>query len=176
MFIVERVPPRNEIIPVFASIVFPLYSWTIYWMLDYLPSWLKSMTLGETIPVNAYAFVLVLFESIFLLVLILLLSIILPKKWLRVGFVPKGSILAWLICLFSYFAQLNNINRVELISELLLWTIFVISVVIFFALITKSIIISTAISSLSDKLSVFLYIYLPISLISLIIVVVNNLV
>ena len=63
----DRFPTRNQVIRVFASIVFPLYSWTTYWVLDYLPSWLKSMTFLETVAINAYAYTWVLLESFIIL-------------------------------------------------------------------------------------------------------------
>lgn len=170
----ERFPPRNQIVLVFASIAFPLYSWTTYWVLDYLPSWLKSMTIWETIPINAYAYTWVLLESLVVLFLILILAIFMPAKWFRGNFVSKGSVTAWLIYAFSFVTQLKNTNKYDFMVEMRPEVMLLASIVIFFLLISKFHRFHNALVSVADRLIVFLYFYIPISVISVIIVLYNN--
>ena len=170
----DRFPTRNQVTLVFASIVFPLYSWTTYWVLDYLPSWLKSMTVWEIIPINAYAYTWVFLESIIILLLIFLLAMLMPAKWFEDNFVSKGSVVAWMICIFSFAAQLKNTNKYDFLNEVRFEIILLVSAIIIFFLTSKYEVFHNAIVSIADRLIVFLYIYLPISVISVIIVLYNN--
>ena len=170
----ERFPPRNQIILVFACIAFPQYSWTTYWVLDYLPSWLKSMTVWETIPINAYAYTWVLLESLSILLFILVVAILMPAKWFRRDFVSKGSMVAWLIFIFSFLTQLKGTGKYDFMAGIRPGPILVVSAIIIFFLLSKIRRLNDMIIFIADRLLVFLYLYVPISVISVIIVLYNN--
>jgi len=171
----NRFPPRDQIMLVFASIVFPLYSWTTYWVLDYLPSWLKSMTIVETISINAYAYAWVFLESLMMLLFVLLLAILMPEKWLRKNFVSKGSMVVWLICIFSFLSQLKNTGKYDFMAEINPRVGLLVSIVFTFLLLSKFHRLNGALRSIADRLLIFLYIYIPVSGISMLIVLFNNL-
>ena len=167
----ERFPTRNQITLVFASIVFPLYSWTTYLVLDYLPSWLKSMRVGEILSINAYAYAWTLIESLFLLLFITTMAIIVPVKWLKEHFASKGSIFVWTIYIFSFVIQINGY---AIGSKLGFGLMLLVSIVISFLLISRFQKINDVVVLIADRLMVFLYLYIPISLISVIVVIYNN--
>jgi hypothetical protein len=171
----ERFPPREQIMLVFASIAFPQYTWTTFWVLDYLPSWLKSMTFWETIPINAYAYAWVFLESLVILFILLMLAISMPEKWFRRNFVSKSSLAVWLIFMFSFATQLKNTNKFDFMAGIKPEIILLVSALISFFLLSKSQKFHDIIISITDRLTVFLYIYIPISAISTIIVLYNNL-
>jgi hypothetical protein len=170
----ERFPPSEEIILVFASIVFPQYTWTTFWVMNYLPSWLKSMTFWETVPLNAYAYAWVFLESVVILFLLLILAILVPEKLFKRHFVSKSSLAAWLIFVFSFATQLKNTNKYDFMAEIRPEIIILASAIILFFLNSKFQRSNDIIVSIADRLTAFLYIYIPISVISTIIVLYNN--
>ena len=171
MFIIKRMPPRNQIILVFASIIFPLYSWTTYLVLDYLPSWLKSMKIWEIFSINAYAYVWTLIESLIILLFVITVALLIPVKWLRENFVSKGSVLVWIVYIFAFIVQ---INEYEIKNELVAGLILIACIIFSFILISKYHKIDEIIHSIADRLVVFLYVYIPISVVGVMIVLYNN--
>ena len=172
MSLKERFPTRNQITLVYASIVFPLYSWTTYSVLDYLPSWLKSMRVWEIFSVNAYAYAWTLIESLILLLFISAMAIIVPVKWLKEHFASKGSVFVWTIYIFSFVIQINGY---AIGSKLGTGLMLLASIIISFFLISRFRRINDIVVFIADRLIVFLYVYIPISLISIMVVIYNNL-
>ena len=174
MNIKNRFPSREQFILTFASIVFPLYSWTTYWVLDYLPSWLKSMTFWETISINAYAYAWTLLDSLVILFVIWLLAVVLPEKWLRENFASKGSLTAWLIFIFAFLYQLKNTNKYDFMTGISPGFVLLMGAAIGFFLLSKVRKINDIVISIADRLTIFLFIYLSVSVISVFIVIYNN--
>ena len=72
----SRIPRGNEIISVFAVAVFMVYTWTMYVSFWNLPSWLMYLEIGEIFSIYAYAFLVNFLESILLLSVALLASLL----------------------------------------------------------------------------------------------------
>lgn len=178
----ERIPNKLQIVHVFASITFPVYSWATYWALHFVPSLLKSLTILETLIVIAYVYVTALVEIIVLLLSLLIFTVIMPITWLKKGFVAKGTVLMWLIFISAIVAQ-YNIGYIRVRSDLrdfmiyipIVIGIWIVLMLVFSFLISRFPGVEKSVDSLSHRLIAFLYIYIPISILSLIIVIVRNL-
>jgi hypothetical protein len=61
----NRLPDRGQLLPVFSTVVFIVFTWTIYHALYQVPSWLFYMTLPAILPLLAYILGFALLESLF---------------------------------------------------------------------------------------------------------------
>src|SRR6266498_944303 len=89
----EKIPPPHEISSLYATIVFLVYGWTSLAFFWKVPSWLYFLNLGEIVSILAYVLSSTLLESLIILLLFLLASLVLPASWLRNKFVVRGSII-----------------------------------------------------------------------------------
>lgn len=156
--------------PVSGVIAFIVYSWSILEFLKNLPAWIKFLSPGEIFIVFSYVMFGDLIESAVFLVLIMFVSMILPMKLLRDEFALRGSIIAFAVLgsIVLYWVCLYPGN---LILSLM---IIVLSMTFFFVVAKKIKIINRGVTWFSERLSVFLYLYIPISLISILVVIIRN--
>jgi len=184
MPIVEKFPTKEEIIPIYATIVFPIYSWTIYRLLWNLPSWQKDLfNIGDMLVLGAYGLAFAFIESLTILVLIVFLSVVLPAKCLRNKFVAQGSAVLWVFFVLAITAQYFiastvflswNIKEFVISSTLILALSIVLLTVAPYFLIYRIEKLESFFTTLADRMTVFLFIYLPLGILSLILVIVRN--
>lgn len=173
----SRLPTKEAITPVLAVISFLAYGWTLVLFLWKVPSWMLYLTAGDMLTVLAYSMTSALLESLFVLSVLLLLCLLLPARWMQDVFVTRGTVAAILglgtIMLYMYCFSLVGYSY---ISNLIPWSLAGLVITIFFtSLSTRIRPIVRAAELISDRMIVFLYIYIPISLVSLLVVVYRNL-
>lgn len=177
MNIKERFPSLNELMPVYSIAVVYIYGYSIVRFLWRLPSLLNYAPLGEIGVTFSYLMVVTLFESILVVSVPIFLGFILPKKWFRDRFVSKGG---WIIVLgLGYLTYISSQIIVDAPfpysyfrwSPLVFFIIF--GVVLLFDRINF---LTKAIETVADKFVVFLFISMPISLVSLLVVIIRNIV
>jgi len=175
----ERLPDRKSVWGVYAVIVFLVYSWTLVTSFYKLPSWMFYLTIDQILSIYAYSFSLNLLESIFLLVGVLFLhfTIFLPLK--NKDEFQARSILAVLIVLISSMLRLVLFQTYEdidafLSSELLWWAITLSVGILVAVLAPKNAWIKNILGGIAERAAVFFYIYLPLSFISIVVVIVRN--
>jgi hypothetical protein len=174
--IFNRLPKFSQIAPVYALSVLLVYGWTILYFFWKLPSWLFFMTIGEILVVFAYAMSVNLLESLFVLLIPILLSLLLPKKWFYDTFVVRGSALVLLFLGYSMFLTTRFQSEEGYPKTLLLWSVFALFVIAFLVYILGKIrIMGKVLEAVSDRAIIFLYLFIPISLISLLVVIFRNL-
>ena len=171
MVIYKRFPPLTQITSVYAIIVLVIYTWTILWSFWKLPSWLNFLSFGEILTIYAYSLTTNLLESLLVLCLPLGLSLILPRKWFSEAFVTCGTVVALLNLGYVAFILIQSqsldnypVNIVRLVP-----VIFLASLILSF-LIGKVKFLVKAIDFFAEQATVFLYITIPLSLISLMVV------
>jgi len=172
----NRFPKVAQIAPVYALTVLLVYGWTILWFFWKLPSWLFFMTIGEILGVVAYAMSMNLLESLCVVLIPVLLSVALPQKWFYDKFVARGAALVLLLLGYSMFftTQFQVIDGYP--KSLLLWSVlalFVIALLVY--LVGKIPIVCKILEVVSDRAIVFLYLFIPISLVSFLVVIFRNL-
>jgi hypothetical protein len=175
--ITEKIPKLHDIVPVYAVIVMIIYPWTLARFFWRLPSWLYFSSVGEIAVIFAYMMVVNLIESVLVLLAPLLLSIILPQKWFYDRFMPKGILLVLFgLGYFMYFAsqfQYQTPFPVELVS----WTpAIAIAILGLVFLIDRFRFLDRILAELSSRLLIFLYISIPVSLVSLLVVLIRNII
>jgi len=172
----NKLPPWSQIYPVYAIIVIPVYGWTIYWALWKLPSWLDFLPLGQIGVILCYLMATNFFESLLMLLGVVMVSLILPRKWFRDVFVSRGSMLAASVLIPIMVFEYHNDKPADYFSKfpMLMLIIFLIACASVF-LAGWIGIVRKAVEALAENAVIFLFVLLPVSLLSLIIVIVRNL-
>jgi hypothetical protein len=176
----SRLPTRQEILPVFSIILFIDFSWMFYRMFWQVPSWLYYMGIQNILVITAYTLSFALFESILVLGVLLFFSLVFPAKYFRDKFIPLGSAIAVFmgVCAWAIQRKISLLEKVELQQLLLYPLVFlVVLVVLVFAfsyLFDHFKFMPRFISSIADRMVVFAYIYIPLSLLGLVVVIIRN--
>lgn len=175
--ILRRLPTLSAVLPVYAVVAFPIFSWTTVSWFWKLPYWLNFLTAGEIGAIFSYSMATAFFESLIVIGFLLLLCLILPPRIFRDVFVIRGSWLALglTVSFLGHAAWRGFLGFSYLESSLLPWTLIslLVILVITFAAARVRFMRRTA-EWLSDRLTVFLFLIVPVAVLSLIVVVVRN--
>jgi hypothetical protein len=173
--IIKKFPHWKQIALVYAVAVVMIYAWSLLHFFWRLPSWLYFSTVGEIVVILAYLFSVNFLESILVLLAPVFMSIILPQKWFHDRFVTKGILLVSLG--MGYLLYFDGKIRADapFPYELAKWTplIFVPILVLVF-LLDRVGFIGRILEELADRLTIFLYIFVPLTAVSLLIVLIRN--
>lgn len=116
-----------------------------------------------------------LIESALVLLAPVLLSVILPKKWFFERFITKGALLLSLgLGYVMYFDNHLNYQSPFPLTLVYQTPIILAAIVVLVFLVDWIGILEKILIDLSDRLIVFLYISIPVSLISLLVVLIRN--
>ena len=173
----SRLPPSSAILPVFAVISFLVYGWTLVIFFWKIPSWLMFLTLDEIFANLAYAMTAALLESLAVLALLLLISILLPAAMMKDVFVTRGAVAA-LIGLGSVMLYMYRFSEVgySFLDNLLLWTLSSLALTLLLTFLAPRLNIIVRLAAwTSDRVTVFIYLFLPLSVLSLLVVLYRNL-
>jgi hypothetical protein len=158
-------------------IVLLVYGWTVYWIAWKFPSWIYYLTTSEILWIICYAMVVNLLESLMFIFGVLVLGFLVPKAWLADRFGPSGTLLSLLIAgVLMYFSepiQLADKFSYTPLIQLGISFVVALGIAMLLPLYGPA---AAFLDLLADRAKIFLYISLPVSLASLVIVVVRNLV
>lgn len=175
---ITRLPDRRSIIGVYAAAVFLVYGWTLLASFWKVPSWMFFLKVGEILSVYAYSFAIDFAESILLLFTMLLIGILLPKNWWNDQFTSKGIV--WIsVLLGSIMLRLYTNRSPELWEEFVYnqwawWGYTVLLGIVLSLLFSRVNWLRRGLEKLADRLVVFLYIYMPLTALSIIVVFARN--
>jgi hypothetical protein len=175
--ILRRFPNISAILPVYAVVAVPIFGWTITSWLWKLPSWLNFLRPGEITAIFFYAILTAFVESILICSFILLLCFLLPSRMFRDQFVVRGT---WFaigltssILGYGVWRGMTRFTYAEV--SLIAWSIVSFIIVLLLTLIsTKVRFMTGAADWISDRLIIFLYILIPLSILSTLVVVLRN--
>jgi hypothetical protein len=173
--IFNRLPKWPQIAAVYAVIVLVIYAWTILWSFWKLPSWLYFMSIGEILTIYAYSMMINLFESLLVLCLPLGLCLILPRKWFSDVFVTRSVIVVLSVLGYAAYILTQFQSREDYPGGIvrLIPAVFLASLVLAF-LVGKVKFLVKGLDFFAEQAIVFLYITIPISLVSLLVVFVRS--
>jgi hypothetical protein len=160
----------------FAACVFIVYSWAIFAFLDRLPSWVVHQGWWDLIGVFAYAQILALVDSLLPFLVLIVLGAILPGRLLRDCVVAFGSAAVLITAVWSATFQRYSKAMAEWpLQKLVMWAaLYGMSIATAYALIYRLQWLKQAVQSVAERLTVFLYLYLPMTAISIFIAAVRN--
>ncbi len=166
-------PSRPQVAQVFAVIVLMVYSWTIVLFFYKVPSWLYFLNAGEITTVLAYSLATNLAESLAVLCGPVALSLVLPRPWFHDVFVARGgtlavSGLAYMMYVASQFTSKEGYPSLTLKPWSIAAVLVLIVALVYLA--GRSHLFRRVVEIVADRATIFLYVYLPLSLIALLIV------
>jgi len=177
-----RLPSRLELLPVFAVFVFFGYSWALYRMFWYVPSWLEYMSVWRVLTIAAYVLAFALVESLVMTGLLTLFSLLFPPKLFKDKFVLLGCSLAAVISVLAFLIQ----RKINVMYRLELWQIAAYPIALLASLVILVLalnyiferlpILARLVGGLADQMTIFAYIYVPFSLLGLTLVLIRNLI
>lgn len=174
--VLRRLPKQEEYAPVFSVIVVILFSWSIIVFFSKVPSWLFFLRPEELLIILAYTFSLNFIASMMFLGLLCAVCLILPERYFRDDFAVKGSYVS-LISLLSVAIYVYMYPQFVAVSTMVhalwFWGTVILSAVLAF-LSRRIPQLGRAMIWTIDRLVIFLYLFVPLSLVSLGIVVVRN--
>jgi hypothetical protein len=166
-----RLPKLEAIYPVYGVIVTLIYGWSVYRFIWKFPSWLKFLVPGEIVTAAFYTLVSDLFESLLILAVLILFAFVLPGKWMRENFIFRGGLSA--LSVLGLFIGLAYFNvTLEQVSKYWFWAL--VGFVLLHILFGKIHPLQTGIEKLADAASIFLYLTVPLSMLSLLVVLFRN--
>ena len=175
MNFVQKIPKIEKIAPVYAVAVGMIYAWSMPRFFWRLTSWLYFSSVGEVAVIFSYMMVVNLIESVLVIFVPIALSVVLPGKWFLDRFVTKGTLFVSLsLSYLMYFDSrlyyqspfpLGLVYKTPIIIALLFALVF---------LIDWTGILDKILIDLSDRMIVFLYISIPVSLVSVLVVIIRN--
>lgn len=170
----KKIPPFPEILALYATIVFLIYGWAIVTFFWKVPSWLYFLSLGDIIAILCYALASSLVESTLILLIFLLIGLILPSGWLADNFVVRGSLIICILTFWMALFTLVTLIQLPTSNDLIsfgLAAFLTIAVAIFAA--DRLSALRKMMIALSDRLTVFLYVWLPLSVMGILVLLVR---
>ncbi|MFC2052902.1 hypothetical protein ACFLV7_01270 [Chloroflexota bacterium] len=169
-------PTIQEVLPVFSIIMFFVFTWTLYTMFYYLPSWLGDMYSKDILILSTYVFTFALLESLVVLGGMVLLALVLPARFFKDQFVAQGGFFAVLVSLAAYLIHPKLVDALPLrllylvqIPIIALAGIIILMVLLSF-LFDRLPGFTRVVNAFVEGMTIFAYIYLPLGLLSLFVV------
>lgn len=174
MDISSRFPKWSEIAQIYAVIVMMVYSWTIILFSYRLPGWLYTLSLGEIFNVFTYSISVDFFESLVVLMGIVFLDVLLPRKLFGNVFVSSGSAFSILtLGLMMYIASRFGTKQ-DYPSQLIRLVPLIMAGIVLVAFAFGHIkVLRHIMEWFTDRVTIFLYISIPVSVVCLFFVLVQ---
>jgi hypothetical protein len=175
--LISHLPDRRSLIGVYSTAVFLVYSWTLLASFWKVPSWLFYLKVGELLSVYAYALVVNFAESLILLFVMLLPGLFLPRRWWNAKFKILGAI--WIaVLLGSIMIRLYTNRAPEYWEDFVYnqwgWWGYTLLLGIVLSFIFSNISwLRKGLETLVDRLVVFLYLYLPLTVVAILVLFVR---
>ena len=181
----NRLPARSDTLHVFGVVLFVVYGWSIRGFLFKVPSFALYFGLPSDLAVLSYMFAFALVESAMFMAALLLLAAILPARVLKQGFAYKSFIIVMVAAAASI--TFEAWYRVDFFKDMMVGMNYMVAP--FIIGIVVSILLLAALfwgfhewprlqryaSFVMEQLSIFTYIYVPLGLLGLVVVLIRNL-
>ncbi|HKJ39434.1 MAG TPA: hypothetical protein VJ972_11710 [Anaerolineales bacterium] len=171
----DQIPTLNMIVPVYAVISFVVYGWTLYWFVYEIPGLLNYLLLSEILVMYLYTLTVNLLESLIILFLSLALCVLLPKKWFYKGFVFRGTLLSLFVTVYFFGLILRRSQIMVFSTNMVNWfPVFLLIAFLMIGLLEKIPFLKKMVESFADRMTVFLYINIPVSVLAVITVLIRS--
>ena len=175
MRIIRKIPKLDDIAPVYAVIVMMIYPWTLTRFFWKLSSWILFASVGDLAVIASYMVVINLLESIVVLLVLFAISIILPRKWFYDRFKTRSVSLVLFGVSYLIYLNMNFQAGSAYPQALIRWIPAAMVVILMLMFLVERVsFLRGALEELASRLTIFLYISIPVSLISLVVVLIRN--
>jgi hypothetical protein len=167
-------PRRGEVIAVLGVVVFAVHSWSILGFLNKLSAFILYFRVPEIAEVFAFMMASALLESLLITAVLVLLTLLLPASWLREDFAYKSFVI--LIVLTGASIYLQRMLRSNWPSPQIVitsWAAPLAGLVLFLVLGHFLPRFKRILLDIQDRLTIMLYVYVPLGILSLFVVIFN---
>ena len=181
----KRLPVRAEILDVFNVIIFAVFGWSIRGFLFEIPAFLLYLGLGDITAVLFYMLAVALLESIVVTGGLVIVSMVLPPNWLKAGFAYKGFLIILVatigLILFQGYYKIGFFQNLikndysdfqPVLAGLIIGVLGLIGLFWLFHIKPR---LQHYLSKFIEQFTVFGYIYIPLGVIGILVVLVRNL-
>ena len=178
-FFRKRLPERNEFYAVLGVVVFVVHSWSVRGFLHEVPSFIHYFRVSQILAIFAYMMGFALLESLLVTSGLGLLSLLMPAGWFKNGFVYKSFItvllgrIAMLWLENTVMSWNNKFPPVELLLTFAGITVGAWVVLLLLLHYLKP--LQKALLFIADRIGVMAYLYVPLGILGLFVVLVRNL-
>lgn len=175
MFLSKRIPKGEEIASVYAVGVTILYTFTLVAAFhDFSRNWVLYLGVADIAGLFAYMLTGAFIESLLIIAPLLLIGFVLPQKIVRSRFVFYG-----VVVIVTFLGSLMFRDGTVGISDVLknaqmVFTAFGVSALVLVGLGEYFAAFRKVVEGIADNCIIFLYIYMPLSVIAIIIVIFRN--
>lgn len=173
----ERIPSNKDIFLAFASCTFPIYVWAIANLLREVPALILRLSVWDLVGVIAYTLNFALIESVLVLIMLLLLSVVFPAKFIRDKFVVFSTVIVFITSIWFEFVHIFAPTiwlegEIKFISSVI---ILITCIAGIYLAVLRSERVKIIIQSLVERISVLILIYLTVTFLFTLIVITRNL-
>jgi len=172
-FIKRRFPGRREVTLVFSAVAFPVFTWSLHSFIYRFPAFILYYGVWDLISILAYLLAFALLESLLVTALIVGLAALLPGSWLKQGFAYKGFLTVLAAAAAAIYIKETMTNQpavkflaIEFGAAFAAWIGLLLAA--HFWLPMQRIVLD-----LADRFTIFLYFYIPLGLLSTLVVIVR---
>ena len=173
--ILQRIPTIKQLAPIYALTFFLFNAWTMFHFFWRLPGWLYYLKVGEIFMILAYSLSANLLESIVIVIGLAVGAVILPENWFRKAFVPVSTAFVFMALgyLIFFLYQLYSEEYPTLVVESS--PAVIVGIFFFASLLGRNGNARKILEAFADRTTALLYVSLPLSLFSLVVVLIQNL-
>jgi hypothetical protein len=177
----DRLPDRQDILYVFGGVVFIVYAWAVQGFFYQLSSLRLYHNIADIFAVFCYLMAFALLESLLVIGVLISTAFLLPSKWFRDGFAVKGFlavlVLGGAMVMLQKYLYSQQISDYQMPSPSTLSggmiAVFIL-VVVLILFIQNVPVIRNLILAFEERLQVFLYVFVPIGILSFIVIFLRN--
>lgn len=174
----NKFPNAGQVAQVFAVAAVMIYGWTTYRLIQKLPSWLYYLNFQEILSNTSYTLVFDFMETLLFVGAILVINLLLPKKFFLDFFVARGSLLSVLgLGYLVYLALAVGASKAtQFPMDLFRWAPLVFLAILALAIFLPRVqTIRKVTEDFANRAVIFLYILLPLTGLGTLVFVINNL-
>jgi len=162
---------RDDLILLFVYTTFPIHVWTIVNMLKDVPSWALYMRYWELVSTVAYTLAFAFFETLIVFMPILLIGLLVPKRWVSNIFVPWAGLMLveGAVAAIAFQEVILTFGPMKMTLALILLAMAFSTVVVIWSQKLREIVRVVA-----QRLIILSFLYIFFDLIGLVIVIVRN--
>jgi hypothetical protein len=179
-YIQKHTPSIKEFFAILSLCLLMISSYTLYRLFWHVPSWLYYLNLYDVLTITAYSLSFVLIESLACCFFLIFVSFVLPVHIFKNKFIVQGYTIIIYIGVIAFAIQrkmriIYSLNLQELLLIPLLFFLSLIIVIIISSFIYDRLeVLEKIVYNIADRVTVFLYIYLPICVFCSFVVIFRN--
>lgn len=175
--LMSRFPDKQSVVSVFATAAFLVYGWTIISSFWKIPAWFFYLNLSEIFTIYSYSFITNFLESALLTIGLIVLGFFLFDNFWKDGFLA-ASVITLIVSVGSALLHLRlhqdpNLRESFVNSQYSWWGVTLLIALLLSVFSVRVSWVRNFLEMLADRLGVFLYIYVPLTILSFIFVIIR---